>query len=70
MKCKTRQFEVGSDVGILAYNEIPLYEFVSSGITVISADYREMGRKASLFITNGKTLKEIIPTKIILRNSL
>jgi DNA-binding transcriptional regulator YhcF (GntR family) len=70
LECKKKQYKPGFDIGILAYNNIPLYEFVSSGITVISADFKEMGRKASLFITKGNTMKDIIPTKIILRNSL
>ena len=61
---------VGEDIGILAYNDTPIYEFVASGISVISTDFREMGRKAGSFIQNGKAIREIIPTKVILRKSL
>ncbi len=70
LHCKKNELEIGKNVGILAYNDSPLYEFVSCGITVISTDFREMGRKASQFIKNGDKVKEILPTKIILRNSL
>lgn len=70
IQCKEKGFEVGKDIGILAYNDNPLYEFIGSGITVISTDFKEMGRKASLFINEGKAIREIIPTKVIIRNSL
>ena len=61
---------IGKDIGIIAYNDIPLYEFVSNGITVMSTDFKKMGIKASEFITNNTEIKEILPTKIIKRNSL
>ncbi|MFC2138142.1 substrate-binding domain-containing protein [Bacteroidota bacterium] len=69
-QCKEKKYEVGKNIGILAYNDSPLYEFVSCGITVISTDFKEMGKKASQFIKGGITIKETIPTKIILRKSL
>ena len=68
--CKDRNYATGIDIGILAYNELPIYEFVSSGITVISTDFREMGRKACRFITDGEDVKEILPTRVIIRNSI
>lgn len=68
--CKENNLQVGKDVGILAYNDIPLYEFVSCGITVISTNFKEMGKKASQFILQRETVQKYIPTQIILRNSL
>jgi len=67
---KEDHFKVGRDIGILAYNNTPIYEFVASGISVISTDFREMGKKAGRFIQDGKAIKEIIPTRVILRESI
>ena len=67
---KENNLLVGKDIGILAYNDIPLYEFVSCGITVISTNFKEMGKKASQFILKREAIQEYIPTQIILRNSL
>jgi DNA-binding transcriptional regulator YhcF (GntR family) len=68
--CQEREFEIGADIGILAYNDTPIYEFVSSGITVVSTDFREMGKKASQFVTDGRIIQEIVPTRVILRKSI
>jgi len=70
LQAKEKKIVIGKDVGILCYNDSPLYEFVSNGITVISTDFKKMAHKASQFIIKGSKMKEIIPTKIILRNSL
>jgi DNA-binding transcriptional regulator YhcF (GntR family) len=69
-QCKEKNLEVGKDVGILAYNDIPLYEFVSCGITVISTDFKKMGLLASQFVKGQLRLKETLPTRTIIRNSL
>jgi DNA-binding transcriptional regulator YhcF (GntR family) len=68
--CREKNLEAGKDIGILAYNDSPLYEFVANGITVISADFKEMGQKAAQFVMQGKSLKETIPTTVIIRNSI
>jgi DNA-binding transcriptional regulator YhcF (GntR family) len=69
-QCKEKMLEPGKDVGILAFNDIPLYEFVSCGITVISTDFKKMGQIAAQFVKEQKIIKEILPSHIILRNSL
>jgi DNA-binding transcriptional regulator YhcF (GntR family) len=68
--CQDNRFKIGTDIGILTYNDTPIYEFVSSGITVISTDFREMGKKASRFVTDGVLIQEMIPTRVILRKSI
>lgn len=46
----------GKDIGILSYNDTPLKKVVANGITVISTDFSEMGKKAAqLVIENKKT---------------
>lgn len=69
-QCREKNLECGSDIGILAYNDYPLYEFVSGGITVISADFKLMGMKAAQFIKERIPVHETVPTKLILRNSI
>jgi len=63
-------FRLGKDLGILSYNDTPMKEIIRQGITVISADFSEMGRKVGRFILDRELVKEVIQTKIILRNSL
>jgi len=69
-QCKEKNLEVGKDVGILAYNDVPLYEFVGCGITVISTDFKKMGKMASQFVKEKVKIREILETKTIIRNSL
>lgn len=65
-----QQFVLGEDIGIIAYNDAPLYEFIDKGITVISIDFEEMGRMAANFVTNSKQIKEKIKTQINIRGTL
>ena len=63
-------FRLGKDLGILSYNDTPMKEIIRQGITVISTDFSEMGRKVGRFVLDREPVKEVIQTKIILRNSL
>ncbi len=65
-----QNFMIGKDIGILSYNETPMKEMIRDGITVISADFQLMGKKAAQFVLTKQPVKEIIKTKIIKRNSL
>jgi DNA-binding transcriptional regulator YhcF (GntR family) len=69
-KCRNKVFTPGTEVGILAYNDSPLYEFIGNGISVISTDFEQMGKKAAEFIISGKTIKETIPSIVKIRGSL
>jgi DNA-binding transcriptional regulator YhcF (GntR family) len=68
--CKSKSYLVGGDIGIVAYNDNPLYEVIENGITVISTDFGEMGRRAARFILQKEKTREIIPTKVYARGSL
>jgi len=68
--CKKNGLSIGNDIGILAYNDIPLYEFVSCGITVISANFKKMGKLASEFVLTGKPIQQIIYAETIKRQSI
>ncbi|MFZ5430855.1 MAG: substrate-binding domain-containing protein [Bacteroidota bacterium] len=68
--CRQSGLSLGSDVGVLAYNDTPMKEIAGNGITVVTADFSEMGRKAAAFITNKQPVRELLPTRLIIRSSL
>lgn len=63
-------FRLRKEVGILSYNETPMKEIIRNGITVVSTDFNKIGRMVSAFITNRKSINEVLHPKIIVRNSL
>ena len=65
-----KQFEIGKDIGLIAYNENPVLEVIKNGISTISVDFGLMGEKAANFITNKQQIQEYLPTELILRNSI
>lgn len=69
-QCRTNNFEPGTDVGFLSYNETPMKQFIYKGISVISTDFKQLGAKAAEFVSEDQTIQEYIPTKLILRDSL
>jgi len=66
----TKQWEIGRDIGLLAYNDAPAREILGGGITVISTDFKKMGQAAAQLIK--ENAKKIIdnPCTLIVRNSL
>lgn len=69
-KSKLQNLLLGSDFGIISYNETPLKKVVANGITTISSNFDAMGKILAEMILKGK--KEQIENKsaLILRNSL
>ena len=63
-------FQLGKDFGVISYNDTPMKEIVEGGITVISTDFRKMGELAAEFVKNKQKLQEILPTELIVRQSL
>jgi DNA-binding transcriptional regulator YhcF (GntR family) len=68
--CKSANLKVGSDVGIISYNDTPLKEILMEGITVLSTDHAKMGETAAHLILENKREKIKNPFALILRNSL
>jgi DNA-binding transcriptional regulator YhcF (GntR family) len=68
--CRKNGLSLGSDVGIIAFNDTPMKEIAGNGITVISVDFDEMGRKAASFIKSKQKVSEVLSTKLITRGSL
>lgn len=68
--CKLSQWKLGREVGVISYNESPLKEVIRDGITVISCNFKTMASEMAEFINNRKSVQQIIPIKLIKRNSL
>ncbi len=65
------RLKIGKEVGILSYNDTPMKEVVLHGISVVSVDFAELGRKAVAQILSPQTACEILePTRFIARHSL
>lgn len=67
---RAKKLRTGTDIGLLAYNDSPLYEVLENGITTISTDFRLMGTRAAQYVENKEKVQAIIPTRLIVRNSL
>ncbi len=69
-QCRTDGLTLGKDVGLIAYNDTPMYEIIEKGITVISTDFAAMGYKAAEFVKTREKVQEVIPARMIVRGSL
>lgn len=69
-KMKIQNYILGEDIGIISYNETLLKEAVEGGITTISTDFYEMGKKLAQMIVNKESSRIENPNKIIIRNSI
>jgi DNA-binding LacI/PurR family transcriptional regulator len=67
---RIKNLKIGTDVGLIAYNDSPMYEIIENGITVISTDFALMGLKASEFVKTREKVQEVIPARMIVRGSL
>lgn len=65
-----QKFKLGTDVGLIAYNENPILEVIKNGITSISIDFGMMGEMAAEFVVKGDVIREYLPAKVTLRNSV
>jgi len=61
---------IGSDIGVIAYNNDPVLEIIKNGISSISVDFGLMGEKAANFVTKKEQIREFLPTQLILRGSI
>ena len=68
--CQAADLKLGKDVGIVSYNDTPLKEILSDGISVISTDHAKMGETAARMILENRQEKIKNPFHLILRNSL
>lgn len=67
---KKQKFHLGSDFGIISYNETPLKKVVENGITTISTDFEAMGKLMARLMLDGKKKQVENRCRLIMRNSL
>ena len=65
-----KELKLGSETGIISYNETPMKKYVKDGITVISTDFKKLGKSAAQFVVDSKPVQKYIPTSLIKRASL
>lgn len=69
-KSKIQGLRLGSDFGIVSYNETPLKKVVENGITTISTHFEAMGKIVAQMILNGKNEQIENKCDLIIRGSL
>ena len=67
---KLQGLQLGSDFGIISYNETPLKKVVENGITTISTDFEAMGRIMAQMVLGGKKKQIENVSALISRSSL
>jgi DNA-binding transcriptional regulator YhcF (GntR family) len=69
-KGKLQKLKLGTDFGIISYNETPLKKVVENGITTISTDFNEMGTLLAEMILENKKVQIENKNSLIVRNSI
>jgi len=67
---KASGLTLGQDIGLISYNDTSLKEVVADGITTISTDFKEMGKKLAELVLTKKNVQIENSSSIIIRNSL
>ncbi len=67
---RNSEYKVGKEIGILSHNDHVVKEIIFGGITTISTDFKEMGKKAANHIKNHGETHIIMPSDLIIRHSL
>ncbi len=68
--CLETRKKVGRDVGIISYDDTPLKEILTGGITVITTNFALMGKKAAEMIRERVFDKFENPSRLVIRKSL
>ncbi len=66
---RSKQWEIGKEVGIISYNDTPIKEVLADGISVISTDFAAMGRSVAELILDNKEGQFENPFSLIRRKS-
>jgi DNA-binding transcriptional regulator YhcF (GntR family) len=62
--------DIGSDVGVISYNETAIKKIILNGITTISTDFVMMGEAAAEMVLNRRNDQIAIPFRVTHRKSL
>ncbi|MDL2243756.1 GntR family transcriptional regulator [Bacteroidales bacterium OttesenSCG-928-J19] len=69
-QCRKKKLELGKDVGLVTFNDTPMLEVIENGISVISTDFKQMGKLTAEYINTRNKIQTYVPTKLIMRGSL
>ncbi|WP_218599788.1 GntR family transcriptional regulator [Polaribacter sp. NJDZ03] len=69
-KMKSQNMTLVNDIGVISYNDTLLKEIVEGGITTITTDFNEMGKRLAKMILNKEQGKIENLNKLIIRNSI
>jgi hypothetical protein len=67
-KVRSSNLHLGKDIGIISFNETVFKELLD--ITVITTDFKDIGRSAAKLILSGEVKQNKNPFKLIRRSSL
>ncbi len=67
---RNQGYKLGRDVGLLSYNSTPLKEVIEGGLTTVSIDFYRMGELIAEQIVNRDIAYQLVPTELILGNTL
>jgi DNA-binding transcriptional regulator YhcF (GntR family) len=68
--CRSMKLRLGTDIGVVSYNENPVKEILEDGITTISTNHDEIGRVAAEMILTKSFRRIKSPFRFTRRNSL
>ncbi|MFL9842874.1 GntR family transcriptional regulator [Flavobacterium rhizosphaerae] len=69
-QARAQQLTIGSEIGIISYNDIPLKKVAGNGITTISTDFPAMGKTLAEMILLQRREQIQNPSSLIERGSL
>jgi DNA-binding transcriptional regulator YhcF (GntR family) len=69
-EAKLSGLRLGYDIGIISYNDTSLKEVVADGITTISTDFKEMGKKLAELVLRKRNIQVENQSSLIVRSSL
>lgn len=67
---KLHNYQFIKDIGLIAYNDSMLKEVLEGGITTISTDFKQMGKRLAQMILQQERIQLSNPSTLILRKSI
>ena len=67
---REKGYHTGEQIGLISINDTALHEIIEGGITSISTDFKEMGRRLAQMVTHNESSRIKNPSRLIERHSL
>ncbi|MEM7380043.1 MAG: GntR family transcriptional regulator [Bacteroidota bacterium] len=68
--CEAEGHKIGREIGLISYNETPMKRIIRDGITVVSANFFDMGQAIATYILNPEPTVQVFAPNLIIRNSI